>query len=272
MRRHFILVFVAALAACSSAPPPAPPPRALRIVSLDYCADQYVLRLVARDRIVAVSRDARKPFSYMRAAAAGVPQVAARAEDVLVLRPDLVVRSYGGGVGAAALFARAGVPVLQLGSASDIAGVRATLQTTADRLGEGARGAALDAQIARRLAVLPRAPGTSSALYMTPGGVTTGAGGLIDAMLGLAGYRNFATRAGWQPLPLERLAYRHPDMVAAASFTRHQRPDAWSAARHPVAQAQLRDRRVVDIDGALTACGGWFVLDAVEALAQARAS
>ena len=231
MRRHFILVFVAALAACSSAPPPAPPPRALRIVSLDYCADQYVLRLVARDRIVAVSRDARKPFSYMRAAAAGVPQVAARAEDVLVLRPDLVVRSYGGGAGAA-----------------------------------------LDAQIARRLAVLPRAPGTSSALYMTPGGVTTGAGGLIDAMLGLAGYRNFATRAGWQPLPLERLAYRHPDMVAAASFTRHQRPDAWSAARHPVAQAQLRDRRVVDIDGALTACGGWFVLDAVEALAQARAS
>ena len=59
-------------------------------------------------------------------------------------------------------------------------------------------------------------------------------------------------------------------MVAASFFeseTNHV--DNWSAARHPVARAQLRELPVVPLEGAWTACGGWFVLDAVEALANA---
>ena len=62
-----------------------------------------------------------------------------------------------------------------------------------------------------------------------------------------------------------------PDLVAAAFFesaTNHV--DSWSAARHPVAQAQLRELPVVPLDGAWTSCGGWFLIDAVEALAKAE--
>ena len=46
-----------------------------RIVSLDYCADQYVLKLADEEQILAISPDAVKDFSYMREAAAGVPTV-----------------------------------------------------------------------------------------------------------------------------------------------------------------------------------------------------
>ena len=103
---------------------------------------------------------------------------------------------------------------------------------------------------------------------MTPAGVTTGEGTLVHELFVAAGLENFLDRPGWNPLPLERLAYERPDLIAAAFFesaTNHV--DNWSAARHPVAQAQLRELPVVPLEGAWTACGGWFLLDAVEALA-----
>lgn len=260
--------FLLALAGCAPAAPPAPAPAApRRIVSLDYCADQYVLKLAPRDRILAVSRDAERPTSYMRAAAAGLRRVAARAEDVLVLKPDLVVRSYGGGPGAAEFLAAAGVPVLQLPYAEDLPGIRAAAIDVAVGLGVPERGRALAAEMDRRLAALPRRDAGASALYMTPGGVTAGPGTLVAELLEAAGLRNFQTEPGWRDLPLERLAYERPDLVAAASFEGVGSAEPWSAARHPVARAQL-DGPVVGLEGAWTACGGWFLLDAVEALAR----
>ena len=164
-----------ALAACLPAPPVTAPVEPKRIVSLDYCADQYVLKLVPRARIRAVSPDAAAEFSYMRTAAAGVPQVRPSAEDVLLLKPDLVVRSYGGGPNVAALLARAGVPVLQLGYADDLPGVRRVLIDAAAGLGERAKGEGLAREFDAKVAGAGKASG-QSALYVTPGGVTSGAG------------------------------------------------------------------------------------------------
>ena len=269
MKRLALLV-LAGLGGCGTPAPVVLPAKPLRVVSLDYCADQYVLKLLPRSRIAAVSPYAGAEESYMRGAARGVPQVRPNAEDVLVLRPDLVVRSFGGGADAPAMFARAGVPVLQLGYAEDLAGVRRMLVETAQGLGEAARGEALARDLDRRLAALRRGGGAKNALYVTPGGVTSGPGTLIDAMLTGGGLRNFEARAGWVPLPLERLAYQHPDVVAAAFFdTRWRAGDPWSAAAHPVAKAGLARVPHVALSSAWTSCGGWFLLDAVEALAKA---
>ncbi|MGF1462690.1 MAG: ABC transporter substrate-binding protein [Maricaulaceae bacterium] len=271
-----------ALCACApAAPDPKPGPKSglgdkpARIVSLDYCADQYVLKLADRDRVLAVSPDATAAFSYMREAAEGVPTVRPRAEDVLVLKPDLVVRAYGGGPNAAALFERAGVPVLQVGWASTVQGeaagsVSAVITQMADGLGEPARGAALIAEHQARLDALPGRFVEARALYMTPAGVTTGPGSLVHELLTAAGLANFETEAGWRPIPLERLVYDQPELIAAAFFDDlAPPPDTWSATRHPIARTQLAERKVVPLPGAWTACGGWFVLDAVEALAAA---
>ena len=251
--------------------------RPMRIVSLDYCADQYVLKLADRDQVLALSPDAAKNFSYMREAAKGLPTVRATAENVLVLKPDLIVRSYGGGPNAQAFFERAGIPVLNVGWTSSIDGAGMTsipgvIQHMADGLGQGKRGEALVADFKARLAVIEPQGEGRSALYMTTGGVTTGPGSLVHQMLQAAGYENFQQAHGWHPIPLERLAHEQPDIVAPALFGNGlNTPDAWSPAKHPIARAQLEQRPVVMLEGAWTACGAWFLIDAIEALSEGGA-
>lgn len=240
----------------------------MRVVSLDLCADQYVLKLLDRERILAVSPVATADFSYMRDAARGLKVVRPIAEDVLVLKPDLVVRAYGGGPNATAFFERAGVPVLTVGWASDIASVFNIIETISAGLGEAQRGAEVVSDMRARLDSIRAANPARAALYMTPSGVTTGPGSLVHEMIVAAGLENFQTQPGWQSLPLERLAYERPELVAAAFFDTHtNHPDAWSPMRHPVARAQLKDQPVVPLKGAWTACSGWFLMDAVEAMA-----
>ncbi len=246
-----------------------------RIVSLDYCADQFVLKLADRENILALSPDAGKNFSYMRAAAAGIPTVKATAEDVLVLQPDLVVRSYGGGPNAASFFERAGVPVLNVGWTSQLDGpgpdsIPSVIEQMAAGLGEPDRGAVLIAEFRRRLSAIEREHETKTALYITPSGFTTGSGSLMHEMVLAAGFENFESKPGWRPMPLERLAYEQPDIAVTAFFEEDfEYLDAWSAIRHPIARKLLDQKDTVPLHGAWTACGTWFVMDAIETMAAA---
>lgn len=246
-------------------------------MSLDYCADQYVLEFVPRERIAALSPDSRSSFSYHRERARGIPQVRPNAEEVLALEPDLVVRSYGGGPGAASFYRRAGARVAQIGFGADPAGVRDSLLRAAEALGAADRGRSLAAEFDRRLAQDAEDRGRGAptgerpaALYLTPGGVTAGPGTLIHELLAAAGLDNFTTAPGFREIPLERLARERPDRIAAAFY---DAPEAhgghWSAARHPLVRSLLDEIPVTRLSGAWTACGGWFVIEAVEALAAA---
>ena len=242
-----------------------------RIVSLDYCADQYVLKFADREDILALSPDAGKRFSYMRAASEGIPTVRPRTADVLALQPDLVVRTYGGGHDIADFMKEPGVPVVQIGFPQSIAEVRDEVLRVGTELGKPDEAEKLVADMDRRLKALAERSGPQrEVLYMTPAGVTAGEGTLVHELFVAAGLENFQDRPGWNPLPLERLAYDQPDLIAAAFFeSKTNHVDNWSAARHPVARAQLRELPVVALEGSWTSCGGWFLLDAVEALATA---
>ena len=282
MKRLAILLtglFVAACGSPKASGPAETGAKPMRIVSLDYCADQYVLKLADREQILAVSPGATGSFSYMREQAKDVPSVRADAESVLVLKPDLIVRSYGGGPNAEAFFERAGVPVLNVGWTSTIDGdgmtsIPGVIQHMADGLGQHERGAALAADFRARLAAVQKRAGGRSALYMASGGVTSGPGSLIHEMLLAAGLKNFEDRPGWNPVPLERLTREQPDLVVPAQFSSRGdfSPDIWSASNHPVAQRLLDPERTIPVEGAWTACGGWFLMDAIEALSAEDAS
>lgn len=244
-----------------------------KIISLDFCADQYVLELLPRAQILALSPDASAEFSYHKTRATNIPTVRPRAEDVLALKPDLIIRSYGGGPRAERIYETAGVPVINIGWASQLSGesdgsVISVIRQTARALGQTEKGEALIENYQSRLTRLEsNGLKKSTALYMTPYGVTTGAGSLVDQIMTLAGYENFQTQAGWHPLPLERLTTEAPDHIITSFFDSHNDTTAnWSAMRHPVARRALGRRPALPLKGAWTSCGAWFLIDAAESL------
>lgn len=208
----------------------------------------------------------------MREEAAGVRQVRAIAEDVLVLQPDLIVRSYGGGPRAKHFFERAGVPVIQVPFSNDIEAIKQSIMSVATALGEAEKGQAVIQQMDDRLRAIRVTSDSKNALYMTPGGVTSGPGTLIHEMLQAAGLDNFEQQPGWRSIPLEELVYRQPDVVAAAFFDAETiLPAHWGAMQHPVARRQIQQQPTVHLDGSWTSCGAWYLLDAIEALAAGQA-
>ncbi len=277
MRQTICILLSICLAACgadqaSNAVGTADKP--MRIVSLDYCADQFVLKLADREQILAISPDGVKDFSYMRDEAVGVPTVRPLAENILILKPDLVVRSYGGGPRAARFFERAGIPVINLPWTTNIdreedGSIPSLIRHVADGMGQSERGDALVDEFRNRIETIGEPNKDKAALYLPSSGFTSGPGSLIHDMLVLAGYDNFESEPGWHSVNLEELVYDSPDMVAAAAFgARAYLPDTWSPMQHPVIERQLETRPVVRLDGAVTACSGWFLADAIEALAE----
>ena len=264
----FGLVILLVVGACSKNETSSEPTTE-RVVSLDYCADQFVLRFVPKHHIAAVSPDARKYFSYMRDTHPQVPAVRPTAEDVLALNPTRVVRSYGGGPGAPAFFKRAGIDVVQLGYSSTLDDVRKNVLETATQLENAEEGRLVVADFDRRLAKLNAQSTAPTALYTTPGGVTTGPGSLVHEMMAAAGLKNFVQNSGWRDLPLERLVSDRPDQLAKATFG-HEKThvDPWTRSRHPLAKELVRSTPGVELEGAWTSCGAWFLIDAIEAMAK----
>ena len=66
-----------------------------RVISIDYCADQYLLKLGTSSQILGVSPTSVAPFSFMREKAKNFNKVRPTTEELLALKPDLIIRSFG---------------------------------------------------------------------------------------------------------------------------------------------------------------------------------
>lgn len=240
------------------------------VMSADFCADQYALKLADSAQIIALSPDAEKDFSYMRAQSAGIPQYRPDAEIVAALAPDIVLRFWGGD---ADRFATLGARVVTLDYASDFDGVAANIRRTAEALGQPRRGQALIDEMRARLASLAESGAGPRVLYVTPGGVTAGAGTMIDAVISASGAVNAAAAAGlayWPPLPAEAVVAEPPSHVVTGFFTAgSERVNHWSAARHPAFRKTFAAARTAHLETDTISCPGWFSVDAAEAIADA---
>ncbi len=252
-----LLMGVAGFAAAEPARP--------TIVSLDYCADQFVLALADREQILALSKDAERQFSYLRDKAAGIPKVRAAAEDVVALNPDIVVRSWGGDARALALYQRFGIRTVQIGYAEDVEGTGDLLREVASAIGQTVRAEAI-----LSAAPKPAAPSGRKAVYVTPGGVSAGKDTMIESIMTHAGLENANTGTGWTSLPLESLVMEPPRLMLAAFFGfDDDATDRWSVSRHPVMQRLMAQAQVIDMDEARVSCGGWFVAEEAADIAAA---
>ena len=114
-----------------------------KVISLDYCADQFVLGLADREQILGVSHGADKPHSYLRGKAAGLRQIRSTTEDVIALDPDIVINHWGADARALKIYERFGIKVHQIGFGSNIDAAREETLAAAKALGQTARGQSL---------------------------------------------------------------------------------------------------------------------------------
>lgn len=249
---------VALLAALTSGPASAEP---LRVLSLDQCADQYVLAL-APDADLALSPRADDPDAWLREAAQGRRRMRGTLEAAVGFQPRVVVRYWGGEPRLLAALSRRGVTVIEIADATEMAGVRANIRAVADGLGRAERGQALIARLDARLAAVARPPAApQSALYVTAGGFTAGPGTLIDAMFRAAGLLNLAVRPGFGPVSVERIAL-DPPIRFVLGFFDQARADWRGAGRHPVLRRASAGRTTARLPAAVLTCPAWFAADA----------
>jgi iron complex transport system substrate-binding protein len=274
MRFGLLALALLAAAPVAAAEPAAKPQR---IVSLYLCADQLLLQLVGRERILSLDHlVADGDSSYMAAEAKGIPVNYGTAEEAIALKPDLVVTGPWAQRSRTDLLRRFGVPVLEVGLVDTLDGIRRETLRVAEALGEAERGralvAAMDARLAAARAEVPAGPRPTAAVMMASG-VAIGRNTLVDELLDAAGFDNLAARlglAGYGYLPLETLVMAHPDLLVMDRVRPRRASLAAERLQHPVLRDLFDARHVATLPERLWTCPGTFSAEAVDVLAKAR--
>ena len=241
--------------------------RPLRVLSLDQCADQYVLAL-RPDAELALSPRADDPDAWLRAAAGGRARVRPTLEAAVTFKPDVVVRYWGGEPRLLARLEARGTPTVTIADATDFKGIRANIRSVAQSLHAQARGEALIRTMDARLAqAAPKTAERPTALYLTPGGFTAGKETLIDAIFHAAGLRNAADKPYFNPVSVERIALVPPVRFVLGFFDQ-ARGDWRGPGRHPVVRRAAEGKVAARLPAAALTCPAWFAADAAAMLAE----
>jgi len=247
-----------------------------RIVSTNVCADQLALALVDRARILSVSRMATEPeISNLANEALGLRINNARAEEIVELKPDLILGDIYTGRGANRLAQTIGVPVHIVGIAASLADVRNVIRDVAAALGEPERGEQLIAQMDAKI-TNTQSPTTNpiTALVYEPNGLTSGAGTLTNDILAAAGLTNLApklTGQAYATVALETVVAAAPQLLILDDSYGATASRAQSILRHPAFRALEGKTVLYKIPSRLWLCPGPWVGEAVERLAAERA-
>lgn len=264
----------AVLACLAGASAAAGPPQ--RVVSMNLCTDQLALMLAAPGQLVSVSWMAPDPaLSAMAAAARGLPVNRGRAEDIVLLQPDLVLAGRFSTPATVAMLERLGVPVVRFDLAASLDDVAAGLRRMGAALGREAQAEAAIAAFARDRAELAQAVqglGQARAGLYFARGYTVGRQSLPGDILAAAGLANIATELGLThggTLALEQLILSDPDhLVTGRRSPGHS--EAQALLDHPALRALPAHGRGVTMSDRDWICGTPHVLAAVARLIAAR--
>ena len=252
-------MLVALVPACAQALPQ-------RIVSTNLCTDEYLFRLVPPTRIAALSELAgalHPEVSNIAHRIGSIRRISPSAEEVLNLRPDLVLLYQGVNPRLAAQLKAAGVRVFVVPWAHSLAEVATVTRLLGQVLGVPARAKALLAAMARNLAaakaLAPRPP--VSALIYEPNAYAP-SGAIVSALMGVAGLRNAApalahSRQG--TIPLEVVIAARPALLILNQMKEVTPSLADAALQDPALAALKGHTRIVRVDlRGLLCAGPWL--------------
>lgn len=239
----------------------------LRVMSLDQCADQFVLAL-RPDADLRLSPRSDDPDAYLRSQAQHYRRIRPSLEAAVAFKPDVVVRYWGGDASLLRRLERDGVLVANIDDSRDFDGIRRNIRSLATTLNVSDRGEAMIQRMDGQLAAAAGKGRGRSATYMTASGFTAGADTLIDSIFSAAGFHNATKARGYQGLRLETLVMK-PPLMFVRGFFEQALMDWRGTGRHPVLRPLIEASTVVDFKASTLTCPGWFAADAALALAEA---
>ncbi|MFN3807639.1 iron ABC transporter substrate-binding protein [Asticcacaulis sp.] len=239
----------------------------LRVVSLDMCADQYALALLPSDHILSLSPRAGHQDSFYRSRAGAIPLRRPTLEALLALKPDAILRTWGGDARLIAQAQAHGIKTVQINEVSTFAQAGAEVETVASQLGVPQAGTREAQNMTAALLRVPVPVRPRKVLYYTPSGFSAGASTWVGQIIGATGHRLVASQPYFYYLSPELFLRERADVYALGFYD-----DAYAMrrapGRHPLVRARIERAAHVTIPSPMLACSAWYAAFGLPELAE----
>jgi iron complex transport system substrate-binding protein len=243
-----------------------------RIVSINLCTDQLLLPLADAAQILGLSRFSHDAWqSWAADDARRFPSLSGGAEDVLMLKPDVVVASLFDKRSTRELLKAQGLRLAEFSVPRNLDEVKAQIREMGEIVRHQDRAEAeivqLDAAVARaRRAVEEK---RYSVLPLSRRGWVSGSDSLVSSLLTETGLFNAAADLGVGQggfASLEAIVNAKPDFLLLSEAGDRAEDDGRAFLLHPALERFYPPSKRIVIPERLTVCGGVMLADALDVL------
>ena len=246
------------------------------MVSLNLCLDQLTLALAAPGQLVGISDISYDPrISPRWREARTLPPVRKRAEEILALRPDLLIVDDFLTPSLRKTLRLAGIPTLELAEAGSVDATLDHVIKIGAALGRPDVARDLATSLREGITRLTAAvrPTSPVAAIFQANGMTLGRGTNADGLLRIAGWRNLAAERGlslFVPIAMEELIVAAPDLLILDGETSDRPSLAEQMMTHRAARRAFAGAHTTVMPHSLWLCGGPQNLEALQRLTNVR--
>jgi iron complex transport system substrate-binding protein len=243
-----------------------------RIVSINLCTDQLLLPLADPAQILGLSRFSHDAWqSWAADDARRFPSLSGGAEDVLVLKPDVVVASLFDKRSTRELLKAQGLRLAEFSVPRNLDEVKAQIREMGEIVRHQDRA---EAEIARLDAAMMRARRAVeerrySVLPLSRRGWVSGSDSLVNSLLTETGLFNAAADLGVGQggfASLEAIVHAKPDLLLLSEAGDRAEDDGRAFLLHPALERFYPPSKRIVIAERLTVCGGVMLADALDVL------
>ena len=244
-----------------------------RIASINLCTDQLLMTLADPVQILGLSPYARDPArSWDVAKASQFPLLSGEAEDVLVLKPDIVVAGRFTRRATRELLKEKGLRVVEFDVARSLDDVKKQIRQMGDLTQHPDRAAAeihrIDAAISHARTVAARKP--YRVLAVSRRGWISGGDSLTSSLLATVGLANAAGELGFKLggfASLEAIVSLRPDFILVSEDSSIAEDEGRAFLLHPALERFYPAAKRMVIPERLINCGGPMLSEALDRLA-----
>src|SRR6266436_4254878 len=265
-------IAIAALAMFSGLVAPAFAAALPRIASMNVCTDQLLISLADPEQILGLSRYSRDRLESWAADDAHRYRIlSGGAEDILVLRPDVVVASLFDKRSTRELLKQKGLRLAEFAVPRKLEEAKAQIRQMGEIAGHPDRAAGeiarLDAAIARARRVVVEKH--YSVLPLSRRGWVSGRDSLVSSLLAETGLSNAAGDLGVGAggfASLEAVVNAKPDFLLVSDAGDRAEDDGHAFLLHPALERFYPPQKRIVIPDRLTVCGGVMLAEALDVL------